>query len=119
MSSHVEILERAEPVEKVSRLVDVFLRVLLGLVAVAIIAAAVVLMLKMSETWKSQGGRYLVAVGAFLLLIGVDTQLSRLAWRRFLAGMTPAAGYQQRASRATMILVFAAVFLFSQALLLP
>jgi hypothetical protein len=119
MSSQLDFLERGEPVEKVSRPVDLFLRVLLTFAAVAVIACAVLIMIKMNETWKSQGGRYLVAVGAFVLLIGVDSQLSRLAWRRFLAGMTPAAGYQQRASRATILLVFAGVFLFSQALWLP
>jgi hypothetical protein len=119
MSSQVDFLEVGEPIEKVNRPLDFLLRVLLGIVAVAIIGGAVLLMLKMNETWKSQGGRYLVATGAFVLLIGVDTQFSRLAWRRFLAGMMPAAGYQQRSSRATILLVFAAVFLFSQALLLP
>jgi hypothetical protein len=119
MFTHNDPFETAEPLERINRPADLFLRLLLAAAAVAIIVGAVILMLKMNETWRSQGGRYLVAVGAFILLIGVDTQLSRLAWRRFLAGLTTASGYQQRSSRATLILVFAAVFLFSQALLLP
>jgi hypothetical protein len=122
MSSPVEYLETAEPIEpldRVNRPIDLFLRFVLALVAVGIVVGAVIIMTKIDENWRNQGGRYLVATGAFVLLIGVDTLLSRLAWRRFLAGLTPASGYQQRASRATMVLVFAAVFLFSQALWLP
>jgi hypothetical protein len=122
MSSPVEYLETAEPIEpldRVNRPLDLLLRLVLTLVAVGIVAGAVFIMVKMDDAWREKGGRYLVATGAFVLLIGVDTLLSRLAWRRFLAGLTPASGYQQRASRATLALVFAAVFLFSQALWLP
>lgn len=119
MSSRSDFFESAPPVENVNRTFDLVLRFVLSLVAVAVIAAAVVLMLRMGESWRNQGGRYLVAVGAFVLLIGVDTQFSRLAWRRFLAGHMQAEGYKRRASFATVLLVFAAVFLFSQAVLLP
>ena len=92
-----------------------FCILVLALVAVAIVVGAVAIMVRLDDAWRNQGGRYLVATGAFVLLIGVDTLLSRLAWRRFLAGLTPASGYQQRSSRTTIVLVFAAVFLFSQA----
>ena len=98
MSSPVEYLETAEPIEpldRVNRPLDLLLRFVLALVAVAIVVGAVVIMTKIDETWRNQGGRYLVATGAFVLLIGVDSLLSRLAWQRFVAGLTPASGYQQ------------------------
>ena len=119
MSSHIEFLERATPAGKANRPTDLVLRLLLTAIAIGIVATAMFIMVQMNDTWRTQGGRYLVATGAFVLLIGVDTLLSRLAWQRFLAGLTPARGYQLRSSRATLVLVFAAVFLFSQALWLP
>jgi hypothetical protein len=107
------------PITPMNYALEFFLRVLLTLIAVAICAFAVYVMVKMNEQYQNQGGRYLVAVGAFILLIGVDTQFSRLAWHRFQVGLTPARGYQRYTARATLALVFAAVFLFSVAVGLP
>ena len=119
MLSESDRLECSNAVAPMNGVLELVLRLILGGLAIAIVVAAVLLMLKMDESWRSHGGRYLVAVGAFVLLIGVDTQLARLAWRRFIAGLTLAKDYQRRSSVATLMLVFAAVFLFSQALLLP
>jgi hypothetical protein len=98
---------------------EVCFRLLLSLVAIGIICGAVFVMAKMSAATQERGGRYLVAVGAFVLLIGVDTQFTRLAWRRFQLGLTPPGGYQRYTARATLALVFAAVFLFALALFMP
>jgi len=109
----------ATPITPINRALEFLLRSLLTLIALAICAFAVYVMVKMNERYQNQGGRYLVAVGAFVLLIGVDTQFSRLAWHRFQVGLTPARGYQRYTARATLALVFAAVFLFSLAVGLP
>jgi hypothetical protein len=111
--------ERVEPPRHFNPMQDMFLRAILTVAAVAIVAAAVFVMIYMSEPWRNNGGRYLVAVGAFVLLIGVDTQFARLAWRKFELGMTEASGYKRYTHRATLLLVFAGMFLFGQALLLP
>jgi hypothetical protein len=119
MSSQTDNLERSHTVSSVSGLLEFCFRVLLMVIALAIVAGAAFLMVKMGESARNQGGRYLVAVGAFVLLIGVDTQFTRLAWRRFQLGLTEPGGYQRYSARATLALVFAAVFLFALALFLP
>jgi hypothetical protein len=118
MSSQTDNLER-RAISPISSVLEFFFRILLTAIALAIVAGAAALMLKMGESARNQGGRYLVAVGAFVLLIGVDTQFTRLAWRRFQLGLTEPGGYQRYSARATLALVFAAVFLFALALFLP
>jgi hypothetical protein len=110
--------ERVERAGHFNSALDLFLRAILTVAALAIVAAAVFVMINMSEPWRNNGGRYLVAVGAFVLLIGVDTQFARLAWRKFELGMTEASGYKRYTHRATLLLVFAGIFLFGLALLL-
>ena len=119
MTSQLDQAEPAVVITPMNTVVEVCVRLLLSLAAISIIGGAVLLMAKMSAATQEQGGRYLVAVGAFVLLIGVDTQFSRLAWRRFQLGLTPPGGYQRYSARATLILVFAAVFLFALALFMP
>lgn len=118
-SSQTDKLERPHTVSQISGLLEFFFRVLLLSIAIAIVAGAAFLMVKMGDSARNQGGRYLVAVGAFVLLIGVDTQFTRLAWRRFQLGLTEPGGYQRYTARATLALVFAAVFLFAVAFFLP
>lgn len=119
MPSQLDLMEPAVVNKPVKPVFEFFVRVVLCLAAIAVIGGAVILMRKMNEAMRDQGGRYLVAVGAFVLLIGVDTQFTRLAWRRFQLGLTPPGGYQRYTARATLILVFAAVFLFALALFMP
>ena len=111
--------QRAEHVSPLSSVLEFLFRLLLSVIAIGIVAGAAYLMVMMGESYRNQGGRYLVAVGGFVLLIGVDTQFTRLAWRRFQLGLTPPGGYQRYTARATLALVFAAVFLFALALFLP
>ena len=85
MSSQLDYAERPFDIEPINPVIDFLFRSVLALVAIGIIGGAVYLMLKMSEAMQEQGGRYLVAVGAFVLLIGVETQFTRLAWRRLSA----------------------------------
>jgi magnesium-transporting ATPase (P-type) len=119
MSSQTDNLERPRTTSSINGVLEFFTRLLLTAIAIAIAAGAAFVMVKMGESARNQGGRYLVAVGAFVLLIGVDTQFTRLAWRRFQLGLTPPGGYQRYTARATLALVFAAVFLFALALFLP
>jgi len=119
MSSQLDYAERPFDIQPINPVIDFLFRSVLALVAIGIIGGAVYLMLKMSEAMQEQGGRYLVAVGAFVLLIGVETQFTRLAWRRFQLGLTPPGGYQRYTARVTLILVFAAVFLFTLAFFMP
>ena len=119
MRSQLDNPERAETAEHINGVVEFFLRLVLSAVAIGIIAGAAFLMVKLGDSARNQGGRYLVAVGAFVLLIGVDTQFTRLAWRRFQLGLTAPGGYQRYSARATLALVFTAIFLFTFALFLP
>ena len=82
-------------------------RLLLTAVAVAIIAAAVIVM-KMNDTWRTQGAP---SGGGGACSDRRGAGASRLAWRRF--GRADARSRLSAAGRATVLLP-AAVFLFSQ-----
>jgi hypothetical protein len=119
MTSQLDHADHAVVIKPLNAVVEFCIKLLLCLVAIGIIGGAVFLMVKMSEAMQEQGGRYLVAVGAFVLLIGVDTQFTRLAWRRFQLDLTAPGGYQRYTARATLVLAFAGVFLFTLAFFMP
>ena len=96
---------------------DAFLRVLLALVAAAIIGGAVLLMLRLDASTRSQGGRLYIA-GAAVVLLGVVE--SRFAWlERRRRGWFDAAASQRYGLRSLLFLLASTVVLVGLALLLP
>jgi hypothetical protein len=100
----------------IERTLTAFLQVLLGFVAVAILAGAVFLMWVMDAGSRSQGGRFYVALGAVVLLGLVDTQFARLMRRQFLWDSTP---YRRYRLLSLLFLALAAAGLLGLALFLP
>ena len=98
-----------------------FLRILLGIVAVAVFAGGVFLLMVMSGTARGLGERLSVAVGAVLLLGGVDAQFGRLAERRrpFWRSGPGEAAYRRYQVRSAVLLVLSALVLVGLAVLLP
>jgi hypothetical protein len=60
---------------------ETFLRIFLGFIAIATIAGAIFLMLKMDGGSRSQGGRFYVAIAALFILGAVDSQFPKLVER--------------------------------------
>ena len=55
---------------------------LLGFLALATVAGALYIMLKMDPGSRSQGGRFYVAIAALVLIAVMDKQIERLVRRR-------------------------------------
>jgi len=98
---------------------ETFLRVLLGFIAVATVAGAIFLMLKMDGGSRSQGGRFYVAIAALVILGAVDSQFRKLVARRapFSLGTTEAES--RYALNSLLLLLISAVILFGAAWVLP
>src|SRR6266540_2187714 len=98
---------------------DIFLRILLGIVSVAAVAGAIFLMLKMDSSSRSQGGRLYVSIAALVILGAVDSQFRKLVARRaqFSVGTTEAESRYGLIS--LLLLLLSAVVLFGAALLFP
>jgi hypothetical protein len=98
---------------------ETFLRILLGFIAVATVAGAVFLMLKMDGGSRGQGGRFYVAIAALVILGAVDSQFRKLVERRapFSFGTTEAESHYALIS--LLLLLVSAVILFGAAWLLP
>jgi hypothetical protein len=107
---------RLDALGGINRALSAFLQVLLGIVAVAILAGAVFLMWVMDAGSRSQGGRFYVALGAVVLLGLVDTQFARLMRRQFLWDSTP---YRRYRLLSLLFLALAAAGLLGLALFLP
>jgi hypothetical protein len=114
---------RREPItaglERTANALDIFLRILLSIVAIATVAGATFLMLKMDSGSRSQGGRFYVAIAALVILGAVDSQFRKLVARRapFSIGTTEA---QNRYGLISLLLLLiSAVVLFGAAWLLP
>ncbi|GEM_PF-2128343 len=95
-----------------------FLRVLLSIVALATLGGALFLMVKLDPASRSQGGRFYVAIGALVILAGIDSQFRRLLERRRQSLFSTAAE-SRYALLSLSLLVFIAVLLFGLAWLLP
>jgi hypothetical protein len=96
---------------------DAFLRVFLAMVAAAIVVGAVILMLRLDASLRSQGGRFFVAGAAVVLLALVE---SRFAWlERRRRGWFDATASQRYGLRSLLFLLAAVVVLGGLALLLP
>ena len=98
---------------------ETFLRILLGFIAVATVAGAIFLMLKMDGGSRSQGGRFYVAIAALVILGAIDSQFRKLVERRapFSIGTTEAES--RYALISLLLLLVSGVILFGVAWLLP
>jgi hypothetical protein len=79
------------------------LAILLGLLAVSILAGAILIMFGVDRGSISQGGRIYVAIAALVLLGAVETQVVRLMVRRLPFSLTTTP--QQRRYGLTNLLV--------------
>ena len=109
----------SHPLDQLSRALDTSLRVLLGIVAVAILAGAVVMLLTIDGGPRGQGGRWYVAIAALLLLGAVDSQYAWLMRRREPLSLTESPAYGRYRIRSALLLLAAAVVLLGLAWLLP
>jgi hypothetical protein len=103
------------------RILDRSLRILLRGAALGIFAGAVLIMLGMDSSSRSQGGRLYVAVVAVVLLGTVEGQYARLVERRrplWTEGPGEAA-YRRYVVRSAVLLLLAALVLMGLALRLP
>jgi hypothetical protein len=98
---------------------ETFLRIFLSVTAVATIAGAIFLMLKMDGSSRIQGGRFYIAIAALFILGAVDSQFRKLVARRapFSFGTTEAES--RYALISLLLLLVSAVILFGAAWLLP
>jgi hypothetical protein len=98
---------------------ETFLRMFLSVIAIATVAGAVFLMLKMDGGSRSQGGRFYVAIAALVILGVVDSQFRKLVERRapFSIGTTEAES--RYALISLLLLLVSGVILFGAAWLLP
>src|SRR6266498_1863674 len=105
--------------DQTTNALDIFLRILLGIVSVAAVAGAIFLMLKMDSSSRSQGGRLYVSIAALVILGAVDSQFRKLVARRapFSVGTTEAESRYGLIS--LLLLLLSAVVLFGAALLFP
>ncbi len=69
-------------IDKAANSLDTFLRILLGIVSLAILAGAIFLMVKLDSGSRSQGGRFYIAIAALVILGAVDSQFRQLIERR-------------------------------------
>jgi hypothetical protein len=100
--------------EQASRILEQFLRVILWAVAAAVLVGAVLIMVDMDASSKSQGGRLYIAVAAMVALGAVDRQFGWLARRRCF--FFESAGYFRYGMRSLLLLALSAVLLFGLAL---
>src|SRR6266545_6483463 len=105
--------------ERTANALDIFLRILLSIVAIATVVGAAFLMLKMDSGSRGQGGRFYVAIAALVILGAVDSQFRKLVARRapFSVGTTEAESRYGLIS--LLLLLLSAVVLFGAALLFP
>jgi hypothetical protein len=98
---------------------ETFLRIFLSVTAIATIAGAIFLMLKMDGSSRIQGGRFYIAIAALFILGAVDSQFRKLVVRRapFSFGTTEAES--RYALISLLLLLVSAVILFGAAWLLP
>ncbi|HEV8725426.1 MAG TPA: hypothetical protein VGW77_32815 [Candidatus Binatia bacterium] len=105
--------------ERTANALDIFLRILLSIVAIATVAGAAFLMLKMDGGSRSQGGRLYVAIAALVILGAVDSQFRKLVARRAPFSVGTSEAESRYGLISLLLLLLSAVVLFGAALLLP
>jgi hypothetical protein len=119
LNSPPELETVTTALKQTANTLETFLRIFLSLVAVATVAGAIFIMLKMDGGSRSQGGRFYVAIAALVILGAVDSQFRKLVERRapFSIGTTDAESHYALIS--LLLLLVAGVVLFGAAWLLP
>ena len=105
--------------ERTANALDIFLRIFLVIVAIATVAGAIFLMLKMDSGSRSQGGRFYVAIAALVILGAVESQFRKLVERRAPFSLTTTDAERRYALICLLLLLLSAVVLFGVAWLLP
>jgi hypothetical protein len=95
------------------------MRVLLGGLAGAVFAGAILIMADMDASSRSQGGRVYVALAAVVALGAVDSRFAWLARRRWLFAEGGAAEYRRYRVRSLLLLGLATAVLLGLAVFLP
>ena len=111
-------LNTLQALDKTGRFLERFIQILLGIMAVVILAGAVFLMLKMDGGSRSKERLY-VAIVALLLLGTLDSQVERLIRRRAPLSLTTTVEERRYTGVSLVFLLIAAVGLIGLALLLP
>ncbi|HZA56378.1 MAG TPA: hypothetical protein VE616_19195 [Candidatus Udaeobacter sp.] len=105
--------------DQTAHALDTFLRIFLGIIAVATLAGAIFLMLKMDSGSRSQGGRFYVAIVALIVLGAVDSQFRKLVIRRMPFSLTTTAAESRYAMVSLLLMLVSAVVLIGLAWFLP
>lgn len=105
--------------DQTANALDAFLRLLLGIIAVATLAGAIFLMLKMDSGSRSQGGRFYVAIIALVILGAVDSQFRKLIVRRAPFSLATTETESRYAMVSLLLMLLSAVVLFGAAWYLP
>jgi hypothetical protein len=105
--------------ERTANALDIFLRILLSIVAIATVVGAAFLMLKMDSGSQGQGGRFYVAIAALVILGAVDSQFRKLVARRAPFSLTTTEAESRYSLISLLVLLLSALVLFGVAWLLP
>lgn len=110
-----------EPVEEggVRHSIERLLIGILGVAAVTVLAVAIFMMAGMDASSRSQGGRFYVAVGALVVLGGIDSVIRRLVERASPFSLSTTPTERRYALVSLLLLVASAALLFGAAWLLP
>ena len=100
------------------RLIEQFLLILLGLVAVTVFAGAIFIMVDMGGVQVSQGGRYYVAVFALFALGVVAVQIQKILERRIPFSLTTTPQESRYALIGLLSLIAAGIVLIGVAWML-
>jgi hypothetical protein len=106
------------PFDRLSRALENFLFVFLGIVTVLILSGAIFLMLQIDNS-QSQGTRYYIAIAALVFLGAVDSQFGRLIKRRLPFSLTTTPEEQRYGIISLLFMFVFAVVLIGLAWLLP
>jgi hypothetical protein len=106
-------------IDKAANSLDTFLRILLGIVSLAILAGAIFLMVKLASGSRSQGGRFYVAIAALVILGAVDSQFRQLIERRAPFSIATTETESRYAMVSLLLMLISTVVLFGAAWFLP
>jgi len=106
-------------IDKAANSLDTFLRILLGIVSLAILAGAIFLMVKLDSGSRSQGGRFYVAIAALVILGAVDSQFRQLIERRAPFSIATTETESRYAMVSLLLMLISTVVLFGAAWFLP
>jgi len=105
-------------IDKAANSLDTFLRILLGIVSLAILAGAIFLMVKLDSGSRSQGGRFYVAIAA-LVILGAVEQFRQLIERRAPFSIATTETESRYAMVSLLLMLISTVVLFGAAWFLP